>query len=88
MLSAAFLAGTACHGLELDDGFRAGAVHPGAVVVARLYDVPAEDVQFFFCDNALAIKASIPRPVIQGDPGDADGHGVQQFAPLIEIEIE
>ena len=33
MLSAAFLAGTACHGLELDDGFRAGAVHPGAVVV-------------------------------------------------------
>ncbi len=32
-LSAAFLAGTACAGLELDDGFRAGAVHPGAVVV-------------------------------------------------------
>ena len=57
-------------------------------MVARLYDVPAEDVQFFFCDNALAIKASIPRPVIQGDLGDADGHGGQQFAPLIDIEIE
>ncbi len=65
-----------------------GGGHPGAEVVARLYDVPAEDVQFVFCDNALAIKASIPRPVIQGDPGDADGHGGQQFAPLIDIEIE
>ncbi len=59
----------------------------GAEVVARLYDVPAGDVRFFFCDNALAIKASIPRPVIQGDLGDADGHGGQQFAPLIDIEI-
>ncbi len=57
-------------------------------LVARLYDVPAEDVRFFFCDNALAIKASIPRPIIQGDIGDADGHGGQQFAPLIDIEIE
>lgn len=65
---------------------RSGAL--GAEVVAGLYDVPAEDVRFFFCDNALAIKASIPRPVVQGDPGDADGHGGQQFAPLIDIEIE
>ena len=32
-LSAAYLAGTAAHGLELDDGYRAGSVHPGAVVV-------------------------------------------------------
>lgn len=32
-LSAAYLGGAAAHGLELDDGFRAGSVHPGAVVV-------------------------------------------------------
>lgn len=32
-LTAAFLAGTAGHGLELDDGFRPGAIHPGCVVV-------------------------------------------------------
>jgi 2-methylcitrate dehydratase PrpD len=31
--TAAFLMGTAGHGLELDDGFRAGSVHPGCVVV-------------------------------------------------------
>lgn len=35
-LSAAYLAGTAAHGLELDDGYRAGSVHPGAVVIPAL----------------------------------------------------
>ncbi len=32
-LSAAYLTGAGAHGLELDDGYRAGSVHPGAVVV-------------------------------------------------------
>ncbi|HYG91763.1 MAG TPA: MmgE/PrpD family protein [Azospirillum sp.] len=32
-LSASYLAGVAAHGLEIDDGYRAGSVHPGAVVV-------------------------------------------------------
>lgn len=33
VLSAAYVGGTAGHGLELDDGYRAGSVHPGGVVV-------------------------------------------------------
>src|SRR5262249_53216655 len=32
LLDAAFLGGTAAHGIELDDGFRQGSVHPGCVV--------------------------------------------------------
>ena len=36
MLTAAFLQGAAAHGLEIDDGYRAGSVHPGAVVVPAL----------------------------------------------------
>lgn len=32
-LSAAYLMGASAHGLELDDGFRAGSVHPGAPVI-------------------------------------------------------
>ena len=32
LLDAAFLAGTATHGIELDDGYRQGSVHPGCVV--------------------------------------------------------
>jgi 2-methylcitrate dehydratase PrpD len=35
-LSAAYIAGTAGHGLELDDGYRAGSVHPGTVIVPAL----------------------------------------------------
>ena len=48
---------------------------------------PPSEVKFFYCDNALAIKASIPRPYFQGDLCDSDGHGGQQYAPLMDIEI-
>ena len=54
---------------------------------AALYQVPTEQVRFFECDNALAFKFSIPRPVFQGDFGDGDLHGGQQFAPLLAIEV-
>jgi len=33
VLSAAYIGGTSGHGLELDDGYRAGSVHPGGVVL-------------------------------------------------------
>jgi hypothetical protein len=56
-------------------------------VVAARYGVPAADVKFFVCDNALAFKASIPRPHFQGDVLDSDGHGGQQYAPLMAIEV-
>ena len=55
--------------------------------VAQRYGLPASRVKFFYCDNALAVKATIPRPAIQGDIDDADGHGGQQYAPLMDIEI-
>jgi len=55
--------------------------------VASRYNLAPSQVKFFLCDNARAIKASIPRPVFQGDPRDSDGHGGQQYAPLMDIEI-
>ena len=64
---------------------RSGAVSREAV--AQRYNVPVEQVKFFYCDHAYAIKASIPRPYFQGDPRDSDGHGGQQYAPLMDIEI-
>jgi 2-methylcitrate dehydratase PrpD len=33
LLDAAYLGGTAAHGIEFDDGFRQGSVHPGCVVL-------------------------------------------------------
>jgi hypothetical protein len=54
---------------------------------AGLYGVAVGDVDAFACDQALAFKFSIPRPRVQGDFGDGDMHGGQQYAPLLEIEV-
>jgi hypothetical protein len=56
-------------------------------VIGAIYRVPLQDVKFFFVPQALAFKASIPRPRFQGDLLDSDGHGGQQYAPLVDIEI-
>lgn len=58
-----------------------------AAVFADLYGCPAHTVRFFECPNARAFKFSTPRPITQGDPGDADMHGGQQYAPLMTIEV-
>jgi len=54
---------------------------------ARLYGVPEHEVQFFEHDRALALKASIPRPVASGEPDDSDVFGGQQHSPLVDLEI-
>jgi hypothetical protein len=57
------------------------------VLFAKLYGCPVEKVLFFECANALAFKFSIPRPLTQGELGDGDMHGGQQFVPLMTVEI-
>jgi hypothetical protein len=64
---------------------RAGVLTREAV--ADRYGLSPNRVKFFTCDNALAFKASIPRPVFQGDIRDSDGHGGQQYAPLMDIVV-
>jgi hypothetical protein len=54
---------------------------------AETYGVPVERVDAFECDQALAFKFSIPRPRVQGDFGDGDMHGGQQYALLLDLEI-
>ena len=55
--------------------------------IAAIYRLPSERVKFFVVPDALAFKASIPRPFFQSDIRDGDNHGGQQYAPLIDIEI-
>jgi hypothetical protein len=55
--------------------------------VAAIYGVPLEDVDAYACDNALALKFSMPRRLAQGDFGDGDMHGGQQYAPLLDLEV-
>jgi 2-methylcitrate dehydratase PrpD len=42
LLDAAFLGGTAAHGIELDDGYRHGSAHCGCVVIPAAFAVAAE----------------------------------------------
>jgi 2-methylcitrate dehydratase PrpD len=44
LLDAAFLGGTAAHGIELDDGYRQGSVHPGCAVVPALLALAQADM--------------------------------------------
>lgn len=56
-------------------------------VVAAIYRMPLDDLDRYVCDNALALKFSMPRRLPQGDFGDGDMHGGQQYAPLLDIEV-
>ena len=56
-------------------------------MLSKLLACSQNQIQFFECDNALAFKATIPRALPAGDPADADLHGGQQFAPLLDIEV-
>jgi hypothetical protein len=58
-----------------------------AEVFSKLYNTPVEQVHFVICDNVLAFKVSIPRPIPSGDLGCTDMHAGQQYAPLLDIEI-
>lgn len=58
-----------------------------AEAIAARYGVPAERVQVMPYPPALAIKISLDRRVIAGDPGDRDVYGAQQHAPLLEVEL-
>src|SRR6476646_11183135 len=42
LLDAAFLGGTAAHGIELDDGYRNGSAHCGCVIVPAILSVGYE----------------------------------------------
>lgn len=54
---------------------------------ARLYGVDEREVIFTPYPAGLAFKATIPRAVAAGDPGDTDVYGCQQHAPLLEVDI-
>ncbi|MFC8597131.1 DUF4387 domain-containing protein [Isoptericola sp. NPDC057191] len=54
---------------------------------ASLYGADAATVRVFEHPAALAVKASMPRPVIQGSAGDVDCYGGQQHALLLDVDV-
>ena len=63
-----------------------GGVSP--MTIAPLFNVRSEDVEIFEYEPALMIKVTIPRAVKSGGVAERDFDGVQQFAPLLDLEIE
>ena len=62
-----------------------GALAPRRL--AHLYNISENEIAVIPFDVALAIKITLPRPVLAGSPGDTDVYGAQQHAPLMDIEI-
>jgi hypothetical protein len=59
----------------------------GAEAIARLYRVPTDTVTIIPYPAGRAIKITMARSIMAGDPGDYDVYGAQQHAPLLGIEI-
>jgi len=55
--------------------------------IGRLYRVPVDTVKIIPYPAGKAIKITIARTIMAGDPGDYDVYGAQQHAPLLGIEI-
>lgn len=57
-------------------------------LLARLYGQAEKDITLVYHDHALAIKASMPRPVFQGELRDSDCYGGQQYVPLLHLSVD
>ena len=56
-------------------------------LLAQMYGQREDDITLVYHDHALAIKASMPRPIFQGELQDGDCYGGQQYVPLLQIEV-
>jgi len=56
-------------------------------LISELFHVDEAVVRLVNYDAGLAIKATMPRYVVSGDPGDGDVYGAQQYGPLVDIEV-
>jgi hypothetical protein len=55
--------------------------------VAERYGCSENEVRVIDYAPSEAIKITISRDIVSGDPGDRDVYGAQQHALLLEIEI-
>jgi hypothetical protein len=55
--------------------------------IASRYGVAVQSVSVLPYPLGRAIKITLVRPIMAGDPGDRDVYGAQQHAPLLELEI-
>jgi hypothetical protein len=81
--------------LTFDVGFKDKASFDAAVAakvisavdIARLYPYAGDDIRIFVFPPARVIKITIPRPTPSGGAEERDFDGVQQFAPLLDLDV-
>lgn len=56
-------------------------------LIAGMFGLDAKRVRLFHYDPAYAIKASVPRYTVSGDPDETDVFAGQQYAQLVDLEI-
>ncbi len=57
--------------------------------IAEMYHMPVDQItDFVFYDPGWALKISMVRPKVAGDPGDGDVYGCQQHAPLLGLRLD
>lgn len=58
-------------------------------ILAEAYKVQESSIMDFnFYDPGLGIKANFKRKLPSGGPNESDVYGCQQYAPLLNIEID
>ena len=55
--------------------------------IGELYQVDPATVQLFHLPSVNVIKASFPRPSVQGSLGDTDIHAGQHHIPLAQLPV-
>ena len=65
----------------------AGSASLSCAAVAALYQLPVSQVRRFDLPAILALKFSMPRQCVAGDPGDGDVYGAQQHAPFLGVVL-
>ena len=58
-----------------------------AAFYARAYHLDVSQVKVYECPDALAIKATIPRPHSAGAPADTDIFGGQFHSPIVRFLV-
>jgi hypothetical protein len=55
--------------------------------IAGMFHLEPAKVRLFHYDPAYAIKATVPRYTVSGDPDEVDVFAGQQYAQLVDLEI-
>lgn len=65
---------------------RSGSLTPDRI--AGLFGIREEDIlHLVFYEPGRAVKITMVRPLVAGDPGDGDIYGCQQHVPLLDLKI-